>query len=61
MGYSVGPLLTIMEPHQKHFRAKMRKHGWMDEAEQMIWPSDVEGREKMARGLFGYELVKHAR
>jgi len=50
-----------MEPHQKHFRAKMRKHGWMDEAEQMIWPSDVEGREKMARGLFGYELVKHAR
>jgi hypothetical protein len=46
-----------MEPHQKHFRAKMRKHGWMDEADQMIWPPDVEGRQKMARGLFGYELV----
>jgi hypothetical protein len=29
----------------------------MDEADKMIWPPDVEGRQKMARGLFGCELV----
>ena len=46
-----------MEPHQKHYRAKMREHGWMDEADKMIWPSDTEGRERMARGLFGIEMV----
>lgn len=46
-----------MSPHQKHYRAKMRKHGWMNEAGEMIWPQDVEGRQKMARALFGIELV----
>jgi hypothetical protein len=46
-----------MAPHQKHYRAKMRKLGWMNEAGEMVWPADIEGRRKMARGLFGCELV----
>jgi hypothetical protein len=46
-----------MEPHQKHYRAKQQKRGWMDEADKMIWPQDVEACQKMARGLFGCELV----
>ena len=37
----------------------MRKHGWMDEAGKMVWPPDVEGRQKMARGLFGIEMVSN--
>jgi hypothetical protein len=46
-----------MEPHQKHYRAKMRKLGWLDETDKMIWPQGVEARQKMARGLFGFQLV----
>jgi hypothetical protein len=48
-----------MEPHQKHYRAKMRKHGWMDEGDEMTWPQDVDACQKMARGLFGIELVSN--
>jgi hypothetical protein len=46
-----------MAPHQEHYRAKMREMGWMDEAGNLIWPPDLEGRRRMARGLFGMELV----
>ena len=46
-----------MAPHQRHYRAKMREHGWMDDTGKMIWPQDTEERQKMARGLIGIELV----
>src|SRR3982750_4486514 len=46
-----------MSPHQKHYRAKMNRHGWMDESGKYIWPENVEDRQKMARALFGIELV----
>jgi hypothetical protein len=51
--------LTLMSPHQKHYRAKMKQNGWMDEGDETTWPPDVEGCEKMARGLFGIELVSN--
>ena len=35
----------------------MRAHGWMNEAGEMVWPTDIEERQKMARGLFGVEMV----
>ncbi len=46
-----------MAPHQKHYRAKMQRHGWMDDAGKLLWPEDLEGRQNMARALFGLELV----
>ena len=48
-----------MSPHQKHYRAKMKRHGWMDQAGNMLWPEDSEGRKKMARALFGIELISN--
>lgn len=46
-----------MEPHQKHYRAKMKRYELMDEAGNMNWPPDVEGRQQMARALMGIELI----
>ena len=48
-----------MAPHQKHYQSKMRKHSWMDKAGKLVWPADFESRQKMARGLFGLELVSN--
>ena len=48
-----------LAPHQKHYRAKMRQHGWMDTNSEMIWPADVAGRQKMARGLFGVKMASN--
>ncbi len=46
-----------MEPHQRHYRAKKIRFEMMDESERMNWPADKDGRQQMARGLFGMELV----
>lgn len=46
-----------MEPHQKHYRAKKIRFEMMDESDRMNWPADKNGRQQMARGLFGMELV----
>jgi hypothetical protein len=48
-----------MSPHQKHYRAKMKRHGWMDESGKYVWPENTEDRQKMARALFGIELVSN--
>ncbi|MEI9892873.1 MAG: hypothetical protein WDN28_02890 [Chthoniobacter sp.] len=37
----------------------MRKQGWLDKAGNEVWPEDPAARQKMARGLFGMELVSH--
>jgi len=37
----------------------MRKFGWMDAEGNMLWPKDLEDRRKMARALFGMELVSN--
>jgi hypothetical protein len=37
----------------------MHKHSWLDEAGNLIWPTDFESRQNMARGLFGLELVSN--
>jgi len=31
----------------------------MNEAGEMVWPPEVAGRQKMARGLFGIEMVSN--
>ena len=38
----------------------MKRHGWMDESGKYVWPENEEDRRKMARGLFGIELVSNA-
>jgi hypothetical protein len=35
----------------------MRKNRWINEAGNLIWSTDLESRQNMARGLFGLELV----
>ncbi len=37
----------------------MQRHGWMDESGRLLWPEDLAGRQKMARALFGLELVSN--
>jgi hypothetical protein len=48
-----------MSPHQKHYRAKMKRHGWMDDSGKYAWPENTADRQKMARELFGIELVSN--
>ena len=48
-----------MQPHQKHYRIKMKQHGWMDESDNLLWPKDATGRRKMARAMFGIGLVSN--
>jgi hypothetical protein len=35
----------------------MRAKGWLTEDNQLKWPSDESARRKMARGLFGMQIV----
>ncbi len=35
----------------------MRERGWLNDAGELLWPPDTEGRQRMARELFGMELV----
>jgi hypothetical protein len=46
-----------MAPHQRHYRAKMKERGWLDESGEVVWPKDATTRAKMARGFWGIELV----